>query len=367
MKKNALLALADGTLFWGNSFGAEGGFAGELVFNTAQTGYQEILTDPSYAGQLIVFTSPHIGVVGVNIEDEESSKIYASGLIVRSVSHHTSNWRSQNTLTEYLLKHGKIGISGIDTRALTHILREKGSQNAYLMAGNPNSEYAVQKAKMFSGLKGLNLANSVGAKKTYKQIGSPQQRHRVVVLDFGIKDSILKNLHKFSSEIVVVPSSSSVEYILSFAPDGIFLSNGPGDPAACTKEIQTIHELMNYEIPIFGICLGHQLLALASGAKTEKMLFGHHGSNHPIINLKTRKVYISSQNHGFVVSENHFPQCLQITHRSLFDQSIAGIRRIDKPVFSFQGHPEASPGPNDLEFMFEEFSLLMEKTYAKAY
>lgn len=367
MKKNALVALADGTIFWGQSFGAEGGFAGELVFNTAQTGYQEILSDPSYAGQVIVFTTPHIGIVGVNLEDEESHKIWASGMITRSISLHKSNWRAQENISNYLIANKKIGISGIDTRALTHILREKGSQNAYIMAGNPDPVLAVQKAKMFSGLNGLNLSKVVSTKKAYTIPNKSEERHRVVVMDFGVKQSILKHLHNISCELVVVPASSSVEKIMSYSPDGIFLSNGPGDPAACTNEIAAIKELLNFDIPMFGICLGHQLLALASGAQTEKMLFGHHGANHPIIDLKTNEVFISSQNHGFMVSDTDLPECLEVTHRSLFDKSIAGIQRTDKPAFSFQGHPEASPGPFDLHFMFENFSKMMEKSYAKAY
>lgn len=366
MNTKALIALTDGSLFWGSSFGADGGFAGELVFNTAQTGYQEILSDPSYAGQVVVFTSPHIGVVGVNSEDEESEKIWASGMVARSISLHRSNWRSQQSLSEYLIKHGKIGISDIDTRALTHLLREKGSQNAYIMAGNPDPKVAVQRARMFSGLHGLNLSKVVSTSKTYKIMNESQARHRVVVIDYGVKQSILHHLHKFSNELIVVPASSSVETILSYHPDGVFLSNGPGDPSACHHEISVIKSLLDLDIPLFGICLGHQLLALASGAKTEKMLFGHHGSNHPIIDLKTKNVFISSQNHGFMVSEPSLPSHLEVTHKSLFDGSVAGIRRLDKPAFSFQGHPEASPGPFDLHFMFEQFSLLMEKSYAKA-
>ena len=366
MKKNAFIALADGSLFWGNSFGAEGGFAGELVFNTAQTGYQEILSDPSYAGQLIVFTSPHIGIVGVNSEDAESQKIWASGMITRSVSLHTSNWRSQGSLSEYLIQNGKIGVSGIDTRALTHILREKGSQNAYIMAGEVDPKFAVEKAQMFSGLNGLNLSNLVSTKKTYRIPHPSKRSHRVVVMDFGVKQSILDQLHNIACDLIVVPGSSSLEHILSFSPDGVFLSNGPGDPAACTDEIGVVRELLNLDIPIFGICLGHQILALASGAKTEKMLFGHHGANHPILDVETKKVFISSQNHGFVVSEK-LPSYVEVTHRSLFDKSIAGIRRTDKPAFSFQGHPEASPGPFDLHFMFKGFAGLMEKKHVKTH
>jgi carbamoyl-phosphate synthase small subunit len=316
---------------------------------------------------VIVFTSPHIGVCGVNSEDKESHKIWASGIIVRSVSLHTSNWRSQGNLSNYLIKNGKIGISGIDTRALTHLLREKGSQNAYIMAGHPDPEIAVQKAKMFSGLNGLNLSKIVSTKKSYSLPHPIEHRHRVVVMDFGVKQSILNQLHKISCDLVVVPASSSIEEILSHSPDGIFLSNGPGDPAACMKEISVIHELLKLEIPIFGICLGHQLLALASGATTEKMHFGHHGSNHPIIDLATKKVFISSQNHGFVVSESKIPNSVKVTHRSLFDKTIAGIERTDVPAFSFQGHPEASPGPFDLHFMFEKFSFLMEKAHVKAH
>lgn len=367
MKKNALIALEDGTLFWGDSFGAEGGFAGELVFNTAQTGYQEILSDPSYAGQLIVFTSPHIGVVGVNDEDAESTRIWASGMITCNASLHRSNWRSKSDLPAYLKKHGKIGVSGVDTRALTHLLRERGSQNAYIMAGNPDPQFAVQKARMFGGLSGLNLTNLVSTKKPYLIPCKTSDVQRVVVLDFGVKQSILDQLHKISCELIVLPASSSLDNVLAHSPDGVFLSNGPGDPAACTQQIALIEDLLALDIPIFGICLGHQLLALASGAKTEKMLFGHHGANHPIVDLKTRKVFISSQNHGFMVSDSQFSDDLEVTHRSLFDNSIAGIKHKSKPAFSFQGHPEASPGPHDLHFMFKDFRHLMENSYVKAH
>jgi carbamoyl-phosphate synthase small subunit len=366
MKKNALIALADGTVFWGHSFGAEGGFAGELVFNTAQTGYQEILSDPSYAGQVLVFTSPHIGVVGVNSKDEESEKIWASGMITRSISLHKSNWRADTTLPEYLIKQGRVGITDIDTRALTHLLREKGSQNAYIMAGSPDPKKAVQKARMFSGLHGLNLTKMVSTLHSYTIPCNAEQRRRVVVMDFGVKQSILNHLHKISCELIVVPASSSVETILSYHPDGVFLSNGPGDPSACKSEISVIHELLNLDIPIFGICLGHQLLALASGAKTEKMLFGHHGANHPIIDVRTKNVFISSQNHGFMVSDASLPSCIEVTHRSLFDRSIAAIKRKDKLAFSFQGHPEASPGPHDLHFLFQNFYSMMDVCHAKA-
>ncbi len=368
MKKNALLALADGTVFWGESFGAQGAYAGELVFNTAQTGYQEILTDPSYAAQIIVFSSPHIGVVGVNDQDAESPKIWAGGCITRAFSVHTSNWRANNSLANYLMQHGKIGISGIDTRALTHLLREKGAQNAYIMAGQPDPEYAVKQAKMFIGLSGLDLTPLVSCKKAYAlALPHPGVHHQVVVMDFGVKQSILDQLHKASCDLIIVPASSTVDEILCHSPDGIFLSNGPGDPAACSGAISVIKALLDLAIPTFGICLGHQLLALASGARTEKMLLGHHGANHPILDLAKQEVFISSQNHGFVVAERSLPRTLKVTHRSLFDKTIAGIERTDKPAFGFQGHPEASPGPMELQFLFQKFAFLMERNYAKAH
>jgi carbamoyl-phosphate synthase small subunit len=363
MKKNGLLALEDGTILWGESVGAEGEFIGELVFNTAMTGYQEILTDPSYAGQIIGFTYPHIGNVGVNAEDMESEQIWAKGVVMRELAKFPSNWRATGDLQSMLKEQNVIALSDIDTRKLTHILRSKGNQNACIMAGVVDPEVALAKAKGFSGIEGKNIAQEVTCKYTYQMNTGT---HRVVVIDFGIKDAILQKLVDAGCSLTVVPATTSAKEILKHNPDGVFLSNGPGDPAACTEAIKTIRTLLEQNTPIFGICLGHQLLALASGGKTMKMDNGHHGSNHPILDIATGKVFISSQNHGFAVDKKSLPSCLKVTHTSLFDQSIAGICRTDKPAFSFQGHPEASPGPHELHPLFNQFIQLMEQSYAKA-
>ncbi|MEI6791008.1 MAG: glutamine-hydrolyzing carbamoyl-phosphate synthase small subunit, partial [Myxococcaceae bacterium] len=359
-----LLALADGTLFWGESVGALGVSVGEVVFNTAMTGYQEILTDPSYARQIINFTSPHIGIVGVNSEDMESKQIWAAGVVMRELSWSHSSWRSQGDLAMFLKKHNKIALSGIDTRKLTHILRNKGSQSACLMAGKIDPEVAVQKARDFAGLEGSNLIHEVSCQKSWSE-QAKKSNFNIAVLDFGIKSAILENLLSSGANITVFPADTKADAVLAMHPDGVFLSNGPGDPAACLDAIAMIQVLLERSIPIFGICLGHQLLALASGGKTLKMEHGHHGSNHPILEISSGKVFISSQNHGFSVDEETLPACLEITHKSLFDGTVAGIRRLDKPAFSFQGHPEASPGPQELKILFEQFIKLMEKSHGK--
>jgi len=368
MKKNGLLALADGTLFWGESVGAEGCFSGEVVFNTAMTGYQEILTDPSYAGQIISFTYPHIGNIGVNEEDAESGQMWTGGVVMRELSKTSSNWRAKGDLPEALKKQGIIAISGIDTRKLTHILRSRGSQHACVMGGKADPVFALQQARSFTGLEGKDLAKEVSCAHSYAWTAKNpdlQQPH-VVVLDFGVKSAILQKLHKSGCHLTIVPAQMSAEEVLKLQPDGVFLSNGPGDPAACLYAIATIRTLLEKNMPLFGICLGHQLLALASGAKTVKMENGHHGSNHPIQELSSGKVFISSQNHGFAVQDCGLPECLEVTHRSLFDGTIAGITRNDKPAFSFQGHPEASPGPHELHLLFHQFTTLM-KSYAKTH
>lgn len=362
MEKNAILALEDGTLLKGKSVGADGYFVGELVFNTSMTGYQEILTDPSYAGQIISFTYPHIGNVGVNPEDMESARIWAKGIVMRKLSKYSSNHRATNDLQIILKKQGIITISDIDTRQLTRILRSKGNLKACIMGGEIDTNFALKKAKEFAGIKGQDLAPLVSSQKSY-EIKSKNALH-VVVLDFGVKAAILNQLAKHCS-LTIVPGNTKAASILKLNPNGILLSNGPGDPAAMKEAIETIQTLLEYDIPTFGICLGHQLLGLASGATTGKMKNGHHGSNHPILELNTNKVYISSQNHGFTIDTENLPSCLHTTHKSLFDGSIAGIARNDKPAFGFQGHPEASPGPNELHSLFQKFISLMESHYAQ--
>ncbi len=362
----ALLALEDGTIFWGRSIGMKGEATGEVVFNTSMTGYQEIVTDPSYFKQLVTLTYPHIGNVGVNKEDEESQNIMAQGLIIRDCSQVFSNFRGQQSLPDYLQNNNIVGIADIDTRMLTRILRTNGSQSGIIIAEDMiDVEEAIQKAKSFSGIKGLDLAKEVSTKQSYiwtegswhleqaPQI-EPIQYH-IVAFDYGIKRNILRLLRDRGCKITVIPAQTSAAEVLTLKPDGIFLSNGPGDPEACTYAITTIKALLEFDIPIFGICLGHQLLALASGAKTIKMKFGHHGANHPVKDIQTDKVIITTQNHGFTVDSQTLPYNIKITHYSLFDRSIQGIRRIDKPAFSFQGHPEASPGPQDLSYLFDQF------------
>lgn len=376
MRRQALLALEDGSLFWGVSIGADGQIAGETVFNTAMTGYQEILTDPSYARQIVTLTYPHIGNVGCNEDDDESSRIVASGLVVRDVPRLASNWRSQKSLGEYLRENNVIGISDIDTRRLTRILREKGAQNGCIVAGEQIDEQAaVEAARGFPGLKGMDLAREVTTQTPYEWAqgswtlagGMPEAPHpideklpyRVVAYDYGVKRNILRMLVDRGCQIHVVPAQTPASEVLAMQPHGVFLSNGPGDPEPCDYAIRAIQEILAAKLPVFGICLGHQLLALASGAKTIKMKFGHHGANHPVQDLESQKVMISSQNHGFAVDEKTLPHTLNATHRSLFDGSLQGIERTDVPAFSFQGHPEASPGPHDMAPLFDHFIELM--------
>ncbi|MDH5571660.1 MAG: glutamine-hydrolyzing carbamoyl-phosphate synthase small subunit [Gammaproteobacteria bacterium] len=372
MRKPALLALEDGTVFHGESIGIDGQTVGEAVFNTAMTGYQEILTDPSYAKQIVTLTYPHIGNVGTTVEDEESSAVHAAGLVIRDLPLLASNWRNQESLDDYLLRHKVVAIADIDTRKLTRILREKGAQNACIMAGdNLDEAAAIAAAKGFPGLKGMDLAKEVTTATPYEWAqgswtldgGLPDAPHpieeklpyHVVAYDFGVKRNILRMLVDRQCRLTVVPAKTPASEVLALKPDGVFLSNGPGDPEPCTYAIDAIQAIAQTGIPIFGICLGHQLLALASGAKTEKMKFGHHGANHPVQDNDTKVVMITSQNHGFAVNEKTLPKNMRATHRSLFDGSLQGIERTDIPAFSFQGHPEASPGPHDVAPLFNRF------------
>ena len=367
MNTEALLALEDGTLFRGHAIGAEGCAVGEVVFNTAITGYQEILTDPSYARQMVTLTYPHIGNVGINDEDVESGGLHASGLIVRDVSQRHSNWRSQGGLSDYLKTHQVVGIAGIDTRKLTRILRDKGAQRGCILAGGLlDAERAVAEALAFPGLKGMDLAREVTTAKSYSfhqgswHLGSgyglaPKGPYHVVAYDFGIKFNILRLLADRGCRLTVVPATTPAKDVLALNPDGVFLSNGPGDPEPCVYAIEAIRQILEAQIPVFGICLGHQLLGLASGAKTLKMKFGHHGANHPVLEIDTGRVLITSQNHGFAIDEATLPPSVRATHRSLFDGSLQGIERTDCLAFSVQGHPEASPGPHDLMPLFDRF------------
>lgn len=373
MKYTALLALADGTLFWGQSIGAQGQSTGEVVFNTSMTGYQEILTDPSYAQQMVTLTYPHIGNTGTNDEDTESDHVYACGLIIRDLPRLANSWRNTKNLDEYLLDNNVVAIADIDTRQLTRLLREKGAQNGCIVAGdNIDAEAAVAAANGFPGLKGMDLAKKVTTQEPYKWEQSvwslkegyqdqSKKDFKVVAYDFGVKHNILRILVDLGCEVVVVPAQTPASEVLAQNPDGVFLSNGPGDPEPCDYAIQAAQEVIAAGVPVFGICLGHQILALASGAKTEKMKFGHHGANHPVQDLATKKVMITSQNHGFAVQEENLPSNLEVTHRSLFDNTIQGIARTDAPAFSFQGHPEASPGPRDVAPLFERFIDLMKE------
>ena len=367
-KEKAILALEDGTIFEGISIGASGQVNGEIVFNTSMTGYQEILTDPSYAKQIVTLTYPHIGNTGTNSEDTESDKIWCSGLVIRSLSQAESSWRNTETLSNYLIRNNIQGISDIDTRKLTRIIREKGAQSASIFTGNSvDSNNAVDLAKDFEGLAGLDLAKEVTTESSYDwkegtwRGCNGESDFRVAVLDFGIKKNILRILVDQGYELKIFPAKTSCQEILDFKPNGVFLSNGPGDPEPCIYAIDTIKELIQISMPIFGICLGHQLLAIALGGKTSKMKFGHHGANHPVQDLKTSKVSVSSQNHGFTVEENSLPTNVEITHKSLFDGTIQGIQHSSKPFFSFQGHPEASPGPHDLAYLFTTFDKNMIK------
>ena len=372
MTQPAILALEDGTVFEGVSVGAPGASVGEVVFNTAMTGYQEVVTDPSYARQLVTLTYPHIGNTGFNAQDEEAEKVWASGLIVRDVPRRPSSWRSQAPLPEWLAARGVVAIADIDTRKLTRLLRDRGAQNGCLMAGEGiDREKAIELARKFPGLKGMDLAKEVCTRERYSwtegsldldsnDFARVEPRFHVVAYDFGVKRNILRMLADRGCRVTVVPAQTPAAQVLAENPDGVFLSNGPGDPEPCDYAIAAIREILGARVPVFGICLGHQLLGLASGAKTLKMKFGHHGANHPVIDLDTQRVMITSQNHGFAVDEATLPSHLRVTHRSLFDGSNQGIERTDVPAFSFQGHPEASPGPRDVAGLFDRFVALMQ-------
>ena len=367
----ALLALEDGSLFPGCAIGASGMATGEVVFNTSMTGYQEILTDPSYCRQIVVLTYPHVGNVGTNPEDEESRRAFAGGLVVRDVPMRVSNWRSRTPLSDCLERHALVGLAGVDTRRLTRLLREKGALAGTIVAGTGiDAQAAVAEARAFPGLAGMDLARTVSIEQPYEWTSGAWTGERgfaapdalpwrVVAYDFGIKRNILRTLVSRGCRVEVVPAQTPAREILSRAPHGVFLSNGPGDPEPCGYAIDAVGELLERAVPIFGICLGHQLLALASGAKTMKMKFGHHGANHPVAHLETGRILITSQNHGFAVDESSLPGNLVITHRSLFDGTIQGLRRTDVPAFGFQGHPEASPGPHDPGHLFDQFVEMM--------
>jgi len=369
---SAVLALADGTVFNGISIGAKGNTTGEVVFNTSMTGYQEILSDPSYSRQIVTLTYPHIGNTGTTPEDQESSMVAPAGLVIRDLPLLESSWRSSLSLREYLERGRVVAIAGIDTRKLTRVLREKGAQAGCIMTGdNVDSNAAVHAARRFPGLAGMDLAKVVSTRERYQWNDGaiwrgpgrptlrPQQRLHVVAYDFGIKRNILRLLADAGCRITVVPAQTTAAEVLALSPDGIFLSNGPGDPEPCTYAIEAIREFLNTDIPVFGICLGHQLLGLAAGARTMKMKFGHHGANHPVQDLLTRRVMITSQNHGFAVDPESLPSSVRPTHVSLFDGSLQGIEIVDKQAFSFQGHPEASPGPHDLLPLFDRFTQSM--------
>ena len=367
MPKPAILALQDGTIFTGKSIGADGISAGEVVFNTAMTGYQEILTDPSYCQQLITLTYPHIGNTGVNDEDEEATRIHASGLIIRDLPLLASNWRSQGSLQDYLQSRDVVAIADIDTRKLTRLLRDQGAQSGAIMAGDDvSAAAAIAAAGEFGGLAGCDLAQVVSTQEAYSWTQSSwsleqgyqdntETRFHVVAYDFGIKKNILCMLAERGARVTVVPAKTSADEVLALQPDGVFLSNGPGDPEPCDYAIEAISRILQTDLPVFGICLGHQLLAIASGARSIKMKFGHHGANHPVQDLATGVVMITSQNHGFAVDEDSLPDTLKATHRSLFDGSLQAVERTDKAAFSFQGHPEASPGPHDVAPLFDRF------------
>ncbi|KAB0484827.1 carbamoyl-phosphate synthase small subunit [Pseudomonas reinekei] len=376
MTKPAILALADGSIFRGEAIGADGQTVGEVVFNTAMTGYQEILTDPSYAQQIVTLTYPHIGNTGTTPEDAESNRVWSAGLVIRDLPLVASNWRNTMSLSDYLKANNVVAIAGIDTRRLTRILREKGAQNGCIMAGdNISEEAAIAAAQGFPGLKGMDLAKVVSTKDAYEwrstvwdlktdshaTIEASELPYHVVAYDYGVKVNILRMLVERGCRVTVVPAQTPAADVLALKPDGVFLSNGPGDPEPCDYAIQAIKEVLETEIPVFGICLGHQLLALASGAKTLKMGHGHHGANHPVQDLDTGVVMITSQNHGFAVDEATLPANVRAIHKSLFDGTLQGIERTDKSAFSFQGHPEASPGPNDVAPLFDRFINEMAK------
>ncbi|MBD8491959.1 glutamine-hydrolyzing carbamoyl-phosphate synthase small subunit [Pseudomonas syringae] len=376
MTKPAILALADGSIFRGEAIGADGQTVGEVVFNTAMTGYQEILTDPSYAQQIVTLTYPHIGNTGITPEDAESDRVWSAGLVIRDLPLVASNWRSKMSLQDYLKANNVVAIAGIDTRRLTRILREKGAQNGCILAGdNISDEAAIAAARGFPGLKGMDLAKVVSTKERYEwrssvwelktdshpEIPAADLPYHVVAFDYGVKVNILRMLVERGCRVTVVPAQTLASDVLALNPDGVFLSNGPGDPEPCDYAIQAIKDVLETEIPVFGICLGHQLLALASGAKTVKMGHGHHGANHPVQDLDSGVVMITSQNHGFAVDEATLPGNVRAIHKSLFDGTLQGIERTDKSAFSFQGHPEASPGPNDVAPLFDRFIDAMAK------
>jgi carbamoyl-phosphate synthase small subunit len=372
---HAVLALADGTVFRGLSIGAEGISTGEVVFNTSMTGYQEILTDPSYCRQIITLTYPHIGNTGTNVDDVEfgnAGRVHAAGLVIRSLPSTSSSWRQTQTLPEYLKQHKVVAIAEIDTRKLTRIVREKGAQAGCIMAGSPDEAEALKQARAFPGLVGMDLAKVVSCAERYEwnegewKLGQGYQtqentRFHVVALDFGIKRNMLRKLAQRNCRITVFPAQTNADEIIALKPDGIFLSNGPGDPEPCDYAITATRKLLKEELPIFGVCMGHQLLGLASGARTVKMKFGHHGANHPVQDLDSGKIFITSQNHGFAVDRSTLPKNARITHLSLFDGSLQGFELIGQSAFCFQGHPEASPGPHDLDYLFDKFIGLMEQ------
>lgn len=379
MNKSAILVLEDGTQFHGRAIGATGAAVGEVVFNTSMTGYQEILTDPSYSRQIVTLTYPHIGNVGTNAADEESSQVHAQGLVIRDLPLIASNYRNEEGLSAWLKRNNIVAIADIDTRKLTRLLREKGAQNGCIIAGDaPDAQLALQKAQAFPGLKGMDLAKEVCTREIYSWTqgswtlndGLPAAQaadalpYHVVAYDFGVKRNILRMLVDRGCRLTVVPAQTAAEEVLKLNPDGIFLANGPGDPEPCDYAIRAIQRFLETDIPVFGICLGHQLLALASGAKTVKMKLGHHGGNHPVKDLDNNTVMITAQNHGFAVDEKDLPASLRVTHVSLFDQTVQGIHRTDKPAFSFQGHPEASPGPHDAAPLFDHFIELIEAARA---
>lgn len=366
MQTKALLVTEDGSSFHGFSVGALGTVTGEIVFNTSVTGYQEILTDPSYSQQLITFTQPHIGNVGINLDDQEATTIHAHGAIMKSVSHRPSNWRSQQSLPEWLAANNKVAIAGVDTRRLTRLIREQGALRACIMAGEANEQVALANARAFPGLSGQDLAKAASCNKAYQftdaswfhrtaNAETPTNKSRIVVVDFGVKQSILRQLVDRGATVQVVPATTTLDELLAYQPDGVLLSNGPGDPEPCTYAIELIQGLCRQALPVLGICLGHQLLCLALGAKTMKMKFGHHGGNHPIMDIESERVFITSQNHGFAVDESTLPSELTVTHRSLFDGTLQGVAHKQKPIWGLQGHPEAGPGPLDLLPVFDRF------------
>ncbi|WP_412499944.1 glutamine-hydrolyzing carbamoyl-phosphate synthase small subunit [Shewanella chilikensis] len=375
MTKSALLVLEDGSVFSGTAIGADGIAVGEVVFNTSMTGYQEILTDPSYSRQIVTLTYPHIGNTGTNNEDTESDAVHACGLIIRDLPLLASNFRNQQSLSDYLKANKVVGIADIDTRKLTRILREKGAQAGCILVGEQDVDKALAAAKAFPGLKGMDLAKEVTTDKSYTwrkgtwrlesglPVDTPESelKYKVVAYDYGVKQNILRMLVDRGCDVTVVPAQTPASEVLAMAPDGVFLSNGPGDPEPCNYAIKAIQQILETDIPVFGICLGHQLLALANGAKTLKMKFGHHGANHPVSDIDKGTVMITSQNHGFAADEATLPANIKVTHKSLFDGSLQGIHLTDKPAFSFQGHPEASPGPHDCAPLFDHFIELIEQ------